>query len=125
MTNPNENPSAKNTGASNNHIPSQHVEQDISPLNNTKQCKTCLERKPVTEFAKNTKTQDGYLHTCLACVAANKRPSQSLRQAINAKCTECIYDPLAGGGSWREQVTACTSGGCPLHDVRPTTRGAS
>lgn len=125
MPNSKENPRATNTGASKNHIPSQHVVQDISPLNDTKQCKTCLERKPVSEFAKNTFTQDGYLHACLACVAANKRPSQSLRQAINAKCCECIYDSIAGGGSWRQQTEACTSSTCPLFDVRPTSRGVA
>jgi hypothetical protein len=44
---------------------------------------------------------------------------RSLRAAINDKCRECIYDPLGGGGTWREQVTACTSTACPLYPVRP------
>jgi hypothetical protein len=44
----------------------------------------------------------------------------SLRQAINDKCKECIYDPNAGG-QWREQVEECTSGSCPLFPVRPTS----
>lgn len=43
----------------------------------------------------------------------------SLRAAINAKCRECIYDPLSGGGTWRQQVAACTSRSCPLYPVRP------
>lgn len=43
----------------------------------------------------------------------------SLRAAINAKCKECIYDPLSGGGTWRQQVEACTSYKCPLFPVRP------
>lgn len=46
----------------------------------------------------------------------------SLRQAINAKCRECIYDPKAGLGGWREQVTACTCLRCPLYAVRPRTK---
>lgn len=46
-----------------------------------------------------------------------KKPS--LRAAINAKCKECLYDPRAGKGSWRQQVEACTSPSCPLYDVRP------
>jgi hypothetical protein len=33
----------------------------------------------------------------------------SLRQAINAKCKDCIYDPLSGLGTWREQVARCTA----------------
>ena len=43
----------------------------------------------------------------------------SLRSAVNAKCKECLYDPIGGGGKWREQVAACTSGGCPLFELRP------
>lgn len=45
-----------------------------------------------------------------------KRPS--LRDAIDAKCKDCIYDSNADG-TWRDQVEACTSGNCPLYDVRP------
>jgi len=48
----------------------------------------------------------------------------SLRAAINAKCKECIYDPIAGRGTWRQQVEACTSYACPLYPVRPTSKGA-
>ena len=44
-----------------------------------------------------------------------------LRSAVNAKCRECIYDPLARG-TWREQVAACESGNCALHGVRPVPR---
>ncbi len=40
------------------------------------------------------------------------------RGKINAKCIECIYDPL-GPGNWRQQVEGCTSISCPLHPVRP------
>lgn len=48
------------------------------------------------------------------------KPSKpSLRAFINAKCRECIYDPLSGMGTWREQVGACTSRACPLYPVRP------
>jgi len=43
----------------------------------------------------------------------------SLRDAINAKCRDCIYDPKCGGGTWREQVAQCSSLGCPLWPVRP------
>ena len=43
----------------------------------------------------------------------------SLRQAINAKCRDCIYDPNCGGGTWREQVAQCSAPGCPLWAVRP------
>lgn len=49
----------------------------------------------------------------------NQRP-KSLRLAINAQCYECIYDK-SDGGSWRQQVTACTCSKCPLFSVRPTT----
>lgn len=43
------------------------------------------------------------------------------RQAINAKCRECIYDP-SQRGTWREQVAACCSANCPLHSIRPVPR---
>ena len=46
----------------------------------------------------------------------------SLRDAINAKCKDCIHDPLSGLGTWREQVAGCTATDCPLYPVRPTTR---
>lgn len=47
----------------------------------------------------------------------------SLRTAINAKCKDCIYDPLAGG-TWRQQVDRCTSPECGLFDVRPRSSSA-
>lgn len=50
---------------------------------------------------------------------SNPNPTRSLRGAINAKCRECIYDPEAGRGTWRQQVAACTSTRCPLFPVRP------
>ena len=43
----------------------------------------------------------------------------SLRKAIDAKCTDCIYDPLCGGGTWREQIAQCSCVKCPLWPVRP------
>lgn len=47
----------------------------------------------------------------------------SLRKAIDQKCAECIYDPLGGKGSWREQVGECTDLACPLFPVRPLPSG--
>lgn len=45
----------------------------------------------------------------------------SLRDAIDAKCKSCIYDP-GSRGKWREQVAACVSANCSLFDVRPVPR---
>lgn len=42
----------------------------------------------------------------------------SLRTAINAKCKDCIYDPLAKAGTWREQIAQCSAKDCPLWPVR-------
>ena len=42
----------------------------------------------------------------------------TLREAVNAKCRDCIFDPHAPG-TWRQQVHACTATECPLHPVRP------
>ena len=47
-----------------------------------------------------------------------------LRARIDAKCIECIYDPLGGGGNWRQQVEACTAPDCPLYPVRPISSGS-
>ena len=46
-----------------------------------------------------------------------KKPG--LRGKIDAKCCECIYDPIGGPGTWKQQVEACTSYDCPLYTVRP------
>lgn len=42
----------------------------------------------------------------------------SLRKAINAKCADCIYDPL-NGGTRAQQISLCTCFDCPLWPVRP------
>jgi hypothetical protein len=42
----------------------------------------------------------------------------SLRRSIDAKCKQCVYDPLCGGGTWREQVAQCTVLACPLWPIR-------
>jgi hypothetical protein len=43
----------------------------------------------------------------------------SPRKAIANFCKHCIYDPGNGGGTWRQQVEACTSYDCPLFEFRP------
>lgn len=47
----------------------------------------------------------------------------SLRGAINTMCKACIYDPVAGTGTWRQQTQACTSIKCALWPVRPLSVG--
>lgn len=42
----------------------------------------------------------------------------SLRAAINAKCRDCIHDPVAPG-TWREQIAQCSAIRCPLWPLRP------
>jgi hypothetical protein len=44
----------------------------------------------------------------------------SRQKAINEKCRDCIYDPLAGG-TWRQQVENCTIQTCSLWPYRPVT----
>ena len=41
-----------------------------------------------------------------------------MRKAIDAKCKDCIYDPLSGLGTWKQQVQGCTSKECGLWPVR-------
>lgn len=45
---------------------------------------------------------------------------ESLRAAINDKCRDCIYDSSAPG-TWRQQVTLCSSASCPLWYAQPQT----
>lgn len=127
MSNPEKNIGAAATAPETsifNTIP-DHVDQDNSPADRFKDCGKCGTLKPVSEFARNSKTNDGRLHTCFACSRAKKAASGSLRTAINSKCKECIHDPIAGIGHWRQQVENCTSGNCPLFEIRPISRSSS
>jgi hypothetical protein len=45
-----------------------------------------------------------------------KKPG--MRAAINGKCKDCIFDPLAGG-TWRQQVAQCSCPDCALWPLRP------
>ena len=44
-------------------------------------------------------------------------------KAVEQMCAYCIYDPGCGGGTWREQVKACTAPHCPLYPIRPLPLG--
>jgi hypothetical protein len=46
-----------------------------------------------------------------------------MRKAINAKCKDCIFDPVAGG-NWRQQVEACTTPECSLYALRPVSEAS-
>lgn len=46
-----------------------------------------------------------------------KKPS--MRKQIDLMCKQCIYDGSGGSGSWRQQVTDCTSPSCALYNLRP------
>ena len=45
----------------------------------------------------------------------------SLRNAINLKCKDCIYDPEVEGG-WKQQVSQCDLSACSLWEHRPHPR---
>ena len=45
----------------------------------------------------------------------------SLRNAINLKCKDCIYDPEVEGG-WIQQISLCELTECPLWEHRPHPR---
>ena len=44
------------------------------------------------------------------------------KQAIDAFCKQCIYDPYSGDGNWRQQVTNCTASACALFEHRPRSK---
>lgn len=51
-----------------------------------------------------------------------EKAKPGFRGKINAKCIECIYDDAGGaGGTWRQQVEACSAPSCPLYEVRPVS----
>lgn len=54
-------------------------------------------------------------------ITGQEHPRLSLREAVDAKCRECIYDELEPG-RWKQQVAACTATSCPLYPVRPLPR---
>jgi len=57
-------------------------------------------------------------------VIARESAKPGFRGKVNAKCVECIYDPFAGAGTWRQQVEACTAVTCPLYQIRPLSDSA-
>lgn len=50
-----------------------------------------------------------------------KRNVLSRAKAVNQHCKDCSYDPL-NGGTWRQQVEACSVTKCALYPIRPTSR---
>ena len=54
-----------------------------------------------------------------------RKKTPSLRASINAMCKNCIYEEGSGGGTWRQQVAACTAPKCPLFAVRPMPKEGS
>ena len=57
-------------------------------------------------------------------IIARQLSKPGLRGAVNAKCIECIYDPL-DKGSWIDQVGKCTSPDCPLYNYRHQRKEAT
>lgn len=57
-----------------------------------------------------------------ARIARPREKTPSLRAAINAHCKSCIYHE-SNGGTWRQQVEACTVTRCELYPVRPRSKG--
>ena len=53
-------------------------------------------------------------------IAGTRQKTPSLRAAINENCKSCIYHE-SNGGTWRQQVEACTVTSCALYAVRPRT----
>lgn len=45
----------------------------MPPAPELKQCSTCLERKPLTDYSKNAASRDGLNAACRACLAARRR----------------------------------------------------
>lgn len=48
----------------------------------------------------------------------SRNSSLSLRKLVDQHCKDCVYDP-SNGGTWRQQVDACSVMKCALYPVRP------
>ncbi len=55
---------------------------------------------------------------------AREAGKTGMRGKINAKCIDCIYDPLLLG-SWRKQTDQCQDTTCPLWAIRPRSMAMS
>lgn len=50
-------------------------------------------------------------------------PKSIYVNAVDMKCAECVYDPIGGPGTWREQVKNCRGYTCPLYPIRSLPHG--
>ena len=60
-------------------------------------------------------------HSECNSVTSYKPNRRTRQQAIDAKCKDCIYDPL-DDGTWRQQVEGCDITDCALWNYRPRSR---
>lgn len=74
-----------------------------------------------THYIPNVSGQDSDGDTHRSATILRLVKKGGLRARIDAKCCECVYDPIQTG-TWRKQVENCTSLTCPLYEVRPHTK---
>jgi hypothetical protein len=77
---------------------------------------------PIPEHRRCRRADDAPRDRRARIGPSRANPGPSLRAPVNAKCRDCSYDPK-GGGTWREQVAACSCPSCPLYPVRPLPTG--
>lgn len=100
----------------------QEQEKGPGAAATTHRAENVASRKPTGLDNANPRQQQTLIASVVPDNTGRKQALRlSLRDAVNAKCKSCIYDPLGGCGTWREQVQACPSANCPLHAVRPVT----
>ena len=62
----------------------------------------------------------GVLQHALKNTTQTQSTKPTLREAINANCRSCVFDP-ANAGNWRQQVTMCSCHDCAIYPVRPVS----
>ena len=83
---------------------------------------TALERTPVTPQHCDADREPKGATRSMERVKPERRQPSTRAGAIAAFCMACGHDPM-DRGTWREQISACPAGDCPLHRFRPMARG--
>ena len=84
-------------------------------------------RRPVGRYPLNSRPKTSHSlqlcrrnHCLLQAKFMKVRKRLTRKQAIEAHCRSCVYDP-SNAGTWRQQVTLCACRDCFLWEWRPVS----
>ena len=80
-----------------------------------KRCRTCGETKPLTEFRKHIRREDGHMHYCKSCCAKRQKNQRKIRDDNQPGCVYTIINLInnkiyvgettRGKQRWIEHIT--------------------